>query len=125
MADLSERQRYQVNDCGFGESDLEFLQLIDIADAGGRVVYQLVLRSHDDGNVYEAGTTNLVASFAQGGVNDCEEEGLEPRLEAGYAAYKPGKPGAAKAKPAKAKAAKTAAKKKPAAAAKKPAKKKK
>ncbi len=123
-----------------GTEDVNLIEWYAIDD-GGKHVYDAAIFVGDDGFVFRTGTTDVVASWSQGGMAELmdDDESLEERLEAGFenrasglgppasGAAKPAKPPPKKAaKPAKKPAKKPAAKKaaaKPAKAAKKPAKK--
>jgi hypothetical protein len=100
------------------EETISCMDFLDIHDEKGKLVYQMAIFCRDDGAVFEANSTEMVAQFSQGGLAQCDDEDVGKRLEAGYGdAWKKkasAKPAAAKktAAPAKGKVKAKAPKKK-------------
>ena len=71
---------------GIGDHEVGLLDWLDVLDAKGRRVYEMVINSRSDGGVFEIGTTEEIASFSQGGLNICDDADLDGALEQGFRA---------------------------------------
>ena len=65
--------------------DQTLVEWYELDDAGTHV-FDAVIFCGDDGFVFRRGTTELVASWSQGGMSElmADDESLEQRLEAGF-----------------------------------------
>ena len=71
-----------------GEGGEELIQLFAVFDDAGRHVYDLHLFCGDDGQLHRAGSTEHVASFAQGVPSGSTDAQLLAALRAAHAAWR-------------------------------------
>jgi hypothetical protein len=89
LKDLSPLQRSQAQALDWLDlaEQVKNLELFDIVDQKGKVRFHAVIHVGDDGHVFPAGKSRVIASFSQGGISEIDDDELEEPLEDGYDAY--------------------------------------
>jgi hypothetical protein len=89
LKDLSPLQRSQAQALDWLNlaEQVKNLELFEIVDEKGKLRFHAVIHVGDDGHVFPAGESRVIASFSQGGISEVDDDALEEPLEDGFDAY--------------------------------------